>query len=62
MAKTNKRYDEEYKKNIVSLVENGKSIADIESEYGINKKKITIGNTNMGLLLLQLEKQQQTMI
>lgn len=40
MAKTNKRYDEEYKKNIVSLVENGKSIADIEREYGISRKNI----------------------
>lgn len=60
MAKTNKRYDEEYKK-IVRLVENVKSIADIEREYGINRKTFTIGNTNIGLLLLQQEK-QQTMI
>lgn len=40
MGKTNKKYDEEYKKNIVKLVESGKSISDIEREYGINRKNI----------------------
>lgn len=36
MERTNKKYDEEYKKNIVKLVESGKSISDIEHEYDIN--------------------------
>lgn len=40
MARTYKTYDEDYKKNIVKLVENGKAISDIEREYGINRKLI----------------------
>ena len=40
MARTYKTHDEDYKKNIVKLVENGKSISDIEREYGINRKLI----------------------
>lgn len=40
MERTNKKYDEEYKKNIVKLVESGKSISDIEREYGINWNNI----------------------
>lgn len=40
MGKVNKKYDEDYKKNIVKLVENGKAIADIEREYGISRKNI----------------------
>ena len=40
MERTNKKYDEDYKKNIVKLVESGKSISDIEHEYGINRKNI----------------------
>lgn len=40
MARTYKTYDEEYKKSIVKLVENGKSISDIEREYGVNRKLI----------------------
>ena len=34
-ARTYKTYDEDYKKNIVKLVENGKAVSDIEREYGI---------------------------
>lgn len=40
MTRTNKKYDEEYKKNIVKLIESGKSISDIEREYGIGRKNI----------------------
>ena len=40
MARTYKTYDEDYKKNIVKLVENGKAVSDIEREYGINRKLI----------------------
>lgn len=40
MGRTNKKYDEDYKKNIIKLVENGKPISDIEREYGINRKNI----------------------
>ena len=40
IARANKSYDEEYKKNIVKLVESGKAVADIEREYGISRKNI----------------------
>ena len=40
MGRTNKKYDDDYKKNIIKLVENGKPISDIEREYGINRKNI----------------------
>lgn len=40
MGRTNKKYDEDYKKNIVKLVESGKAISDIEREYGISRKNI----------------------
>lgn len=40
MERTYKRYDEDYKKSIVKLIENGKSISDIEHEYGISRKNL----------------------
>ncbi len=40
MERTYKKYDEDYKKNIVKLIENGKSVSDIEREYGISRKNI----------------------
>ena len=40
MGRTNKKYDKDYKKKIIKLVENGKPISDIEREYGINRKNI----------------------
>ena len=40
MERSYKKYDEDYKKSIVNLVENGKSISDIEREYGISRKNI----------------------
>lgn len=40
MSKTYKKYDDDYKKTIVKLVESGKSISDIEREYGISRKNI----------------------
>ena len=40
MGRTNKKYDEEYKKNIVKLIESGKSVSDVEREYGISRKNI----------------------
>lgn len=32
MERAYKKYDEDYKKSIVKLIENGKSISDIERE------------------------------
>ena len=40
MEGTKKRYDEDYKKSIVKLIENGKSISAIEREYGISRKNL----------------------
>ena len=36
-----KRYKEEFKKQIVSLYNNGKSLADLNGEYGIAKSTIS---------------------
>ena len=36
-----KRYKEEFKEQIVSLYNNGKSLADLNREYGIAKSTIT---------------------
>ncbi len=40
MERKNKSYDEEYKKNIVKLIENGKAVSDIVREYGISRSLI----------------------
>ena len=55
MARKYKTYDEEFKKNIVKLMENGKYIADISREYGLTrsilyeqKKKYGTITTNEG--------------
>lgn len=40
MARQNKRYDEEFKKTIVSLYEAGKGISELSREYGISKSTI----------------------
>ena len=40
MAKQYKSYDEEFKKTLVSLYENGKKISDLSREYGINESTI----------------------
>ncbi len=40
MSKTYKSYTEEFKKTIVSLYENGKKLAELSREYGINESTI----------------------
>lgn len=50
MAREYKSYDEDYKKNIVKLYENGKSIADIAREYGINRKLIYVWKDKYGTI------------
>ncbi len=40
MERTYKKYDEDYKKNIVKLVEGGKPVADISREYGLARSAI----------------------
>ncbi len=51
MARAYKTYDEDYKKNIVQLVENGKPISDIEREYGINRKLIYNWKNKYGTII-----------
>lgn len=69
MGRTNKKYDEEYKKDIVKLIESGKSISEIEREYGIRRKNLynwkykygTIITSNGGITtndeMLKLQKE-----
>ena len=40
MARQYKSYDEDFKKTIVNLYENGKSISELSREYGIGKSTI----------------------
>ena len=40
MERNYKSYDEEYKKNIVKLIENGKAVSDIVREYGISRSLV----------------------
>ena len=40
MAKQYKSYDEEFKKTLVSLYENGKKLSELSREYGINESTI----------------------
>lgn len=40
MEKTYKSYDEEFKKTIVSLYENGKKLCDLSREYGVSESTI----------------------
>lgn len=40
MSKTYKSYNEEFKKTIVTLYENGKKLAELSREYGINESTI----------------------
>ena len=40
MARQYKSYDEEFKKTVVSLYENGKSISELSREYGVGKSTI----------------------
>lgn len=40
MAKQYKSYDEEFKKTLVQLYENGKRLSELSREYGINESTI----------------------
>ena len=40
MAKLYKNYDEEFKKTLVQLYENGKRLSELSREYGINESTI----------------------
>lgn len=41
MGTKSTRYSEEFKKNIVSLVENGKTYSQIQTEYGISSSAVS---------------------
>jgi len=51
MGKTYKSYDDDYKKSIVKLIENGKSISDIEREYGISRKNLYNWKNKFGTIV-----------
>ena len=40
MARQYKSYDEDFKKNVVNLYENGKGISELSREYGVGKSTI----------------------
>ena len=40
MARQFKSYDEDFKKTVVSLYENGKGISELSREYGVGKSTI----------------------
>lgn len=40
MAKQYARYDEDFKKTVVSLHENGKGVSELSREYGVGKSTI----------------------
>lgn len=40
MARKYKNYDEDFKKTVVSLYENGKGISELSREYGVGKSTI----------------------
>ena len=40
MARQYKSYDEDFKKTIVNLYENGKGISELSREYGVGKSTI----------------------
>ena len=41
MARSYNKFDEEYKRTIVKLYENGKTISELEREYGVGHSTIT---------------------
>lgn len=46
-----KSYDEEFKKTLVSLYENGKKISELSREYGINESTIRPWITKYGTIV-----------
>ena len=71
MSKSYKKYDEDFKKTLVSLHESGKKISDLEREYGINESTIRVwikkygtittstGETTSNDEILKLKKELQ---
>lgn len=41
MSKKNKTYTEEYKKTLVDLINNGKTIAEVSREYGVSTSNLS---------------------
>lgn len=71
MARQYKSYDEDFKKTIVSLYENGKNISELSREYGVGKstidswiKKFKAITTSTGIItnndeILKLQKKNR---
>lgn len=41
MSKKNKTYTEEYKKTLIDLINNGKTIAEVSREYGVSTSNLS---------------------
>ena len=50
MGRTNKKYDEDFKINIVKLIENGKAISEIVCEYGISRSLVYAWKEKFGTI------------
>lgn len=50
MVHNNKRYSEEFKKQIVNLHLSGKSVKALANEYGLSSEQFTNGRSSMLLL------------
>ena len=71
MARQYKSYDEDFKKTIVNLYENGKGISELSREYGVGKSTIdswikkyktiitSTGETTTNDEILKLQKENQ---
>ena len=71
MARQYKSYDEDFKKTIVNLYENGKGISELSREYGVGKSTIdswikkyktiitSTGETTTNAEILKLQKKNR---
>ena len=74
MARQYKSYDEDFKKTIVNLYENGKGISELSREYGVGKSTIdswikkyktiitSTGETTTNYEILKLQKKKNRIL
>ena len=74
MARQYKSYDEDFKKTIVNLYENGKGISELSREYGVGKSTIdswikkyktiitSTGETTTNDEILKLQKKNRELV
>ena len=54
MTKQYKSYDEEFKKTLVSLYENGKRLSELSREYGVNESTIWPWIKKYGTIIISM--------